>query len=94
MSDQLSYTFENIRNVPREEIQNQINHHLAEASSSKAEWRRSLDVLLAQLLIQELTMREQRHQSKIMINCTVIITVLTGVIAILTGVVTWATVAK
>jgi hypothetical protein len=60
---QLGYTFEILRKLPREEIEKKINYHHSEADGMKAEWRRSLDVLWAQLLIQELTAREQRVQS-------------------------------
>jgi hypothetical protein len=81
----------NLSGASRVEIVREIDDHLAQLNSSIADWRKAHHALQAQLLIQELTNREQRRQTATMVGCTVVITALTVVITILTAVTTWET---
>jgi hypothetical protein len=72
--------FEKLEKGSRDDIENEINYHLGQLDSTIADFRKQYHALYAQLLIQQLAAREQRLQTKIMVVCTVIITILTAVI--------------
>jgi hypothetical protein len=80
-------TFNKLEKASRKEIVQEVNVQLEELNSMIAEFRKPHRAVYAQLLLQELAAREQRWQSRIMVVCTIIITVLTVVI-------TWATILQ
>jgi hypothetical protein len=79
--------FQQLQKAPRSEIVAEIDHQLEELNSQIADFRKPHHALYAQLLMQALVNREQRHQARIMVWCTVII-------AVLTAAITWVTIFK
>jgi hypothetical protein len=87
-----------IEKLSDDELVSAIENELAELGSTIAEFRKPHHALKAQILIQERAARqqrvivdEQRQQARLMVRCTVWMTVLTVVITIMTAVLLWRT---
>jgi hypothetical protein len=90
MSDILKppYTFHSLRAARRGAVIDQINERLA-LFETVGGLDRPPHAVAAQLLIQELGRRSQDHQTRIMIWCTIVVTVMTAVITVMTAVSTY-----
>jgi hypothetical protein len=66
-----------------------IEEELANLDGMQAEWRKPHHAIKAQIYIRERSDREQRKQTRIMLRCTLWVTVMTVAIMVMTGVLLW-----
>jgi hypothetical protein len=79
------YTFDKMRDAKPEELVREINRQLEVFEASKDGGSdRALYALRAQFIMQEVSRRDQNRQARIMIACTIAITVMTVAITVMT----------
>jgi len=74
-------TFEQLSTMPKKELIRLTNSHLKESEKATD---RAFFPLRAQIFMQELARRDQNRQARIMIVCTVLVTIITVAIAAMT----------